>query len=89
MSSCVVVALIENYNISKPLKGSPEKSHILSCDTVVANERYIRICHGTKRNIYLCYGWHIKFLNCIAVEQQDVIRFVWSQGVKAFKVCDS
>jgi hypothetical protein len=39
-SSCVVVALIENYSTSKPLKVSPEKSHILSCDTVVANERY-------------------------------------------------
>ena len=39
-SSCVVVALIENYSTSKPLKISPEKSHILSCGTVVANERY-------------------------------------------------
>jgi hypothetical protein len=38
-SSCVVVALIENYSTSKPLKVSPEKSQILSCDTVVANER--------------------------------------------------
>jgi hypothetical protein len=41
-SSCVVVALIENYSTSKPLKASPEKSHILRCDTVVANERYGR-----------------------------------------------
>jgi hypothetical protein len=40
-SSCVVVALIENYNTSKPLKVSPEKSQILSCDTVVASERYL------------------------------------------------
>jgi len=40
-SSCVVVALIANYSTSKPLKVSPEKSQILSCDTVVANERYI------------------------------------------------
>jgi len=39
-SSCVVVALIENYSTSKPLKAS-EKSQILSCDPVVANERYI------------------------------------------------
>ena len=39
-SSCVVVALIENYSTSKPLEVSPEKSHILSCDNVVANERY-------------------------------------------------
>jgi hypothetical protein len=27
-SSCVIVALIENYSTSKPLKISPEKSHI-------------------------------------------------------------
>jgi len=40
-SSCVVVALIKSYGTSKPLKVSPEKSHILSCDTVVANERHI------------------------------------------------
>jgi len=40
-SSCVIVALIENYSTSKPLKVSPEKSQIFSCDTVVvANERY-------------------------------------------------
>jgi hypothetical protein len=37
-SSRVVVALIENYNTSKPLIVSPEKSQILSCDTLVANE---------------------------------------------------
>ena len=37
-SSCVVVALIENFSTSKPLKGSPEKSQILRCDTLVANE---------------------------------------------------
>jgi len=40
-SSFVVVALIENYSTLNPLKVSPEKSHILSCDTVVANERYV------------------------------------------------
>ena len=34
----------ENYSASKPLKTSPEKSHILSCDTVVANERYVCMC---------------------------------------------
>jgi len=38
-SSCVVVALIEYYSTSKPLKRSPEKSQILSCDTLVANGR--------------------------------------------------
>jgi len=36
-SSCVVVTLIENYSTSKPLNFSPEKSQILSCDTLVAN----------------------------------------------------
>ena len=41
-SSCVVVALIENYGTPKPLKVPPEKNHkILSCDTVVAHEQYI------------------------------------------------
>jgi hypothetical protein len=40
-SSCVVVALIENFSTSKHLNVSPEKSQILSCDNVVANERYV------------------------------------------------
>jgi hypothetical protein len=40
-SSCVIVALIENYSTSKPLKVSPEKSQILSYDTLVTNKRYI------------------------------------------------
>ena len=39
-SSCVVVALIENHSTSNPLKVSPEKSQILSCDSLVANKRY-------------------------------------------------
>jgi hypothetical protein len=39
--SCVVVAIIENYRTSKPSRVSPEKSQILSCDIVVANERYV------------------------------------------------
>jgi hypothetical protein len=39
-SSCVVVALTENYSIQKFLKASPEKSQILSSDMFVANERY-------------------------------------------------
>jgi hypothetical protein len=32
-TSSVVIALIENYTTSKPLKVSPEKSQVLSCDT--------------------------------------------------------
>jgi hypothetical protein len=31
------------YSTSKPLKFSPEKSHIFSCDTVVTNERCVQI----------------------------------------------
>jgi hypothetical protein len=42
-SSCVVVALVENYNTSNRLKVSLEKSQILSCDTLFANERYKKI----------------------------------------------
>jgi hypothetical protein len=42
-SSCVFVALIKNYSTSKPLKGFPEKSQILSCDTLVANERICQL----------------------------------------------
>jgi len=53
-SSCVVVALIENYNTSKPLKVSPEKSHILSCDTVVANERYVASENCREYEKFLC-----------------------------------
>jgi hypothetical protein len=34
----------ENYSTSKPLKVSPEKSQILSCDTLVANEGSVRDC---------------------------------------------
>jgi hypothetical protein len=50
-SSYVVVAPIENYNTTKPLNVSPEKSQILSCDTVVANERYVT-CEDVD-----CFGW--------------------------------
>jgi hypothetical protein len=50
-SSCVVVALIENYNTSKLLKVCREKSQILNCDTVVANELYILLlyCSSTSQ----------------------------------------
>ena len=49
-SSCVVVAIIENYSTSKPLKASPEKLQILSCETVVANKRYISMYARTNRS---------------------------------------
>jgi hypothetical protein len=53
-SSCVIAALIENYSTSKPLNVSPEKSQILRCHTVVANERY----NGAELNDYVlqCSG---------------------------------
>jgi len=47
-SNCVIIALRKNYSTSKPLKVSPEKSHILSCDTLVANGQY-------DGNMLLCY----------------------------------
>jgi hypothetical protein len=57
-SSCVIVALIENYSTSKPLKVSPEKSHVLSCDTVVAYGRYVNTfytfkCHAQLFHTFL------------------------------------
>jgi hypothetical protein len=57
-SSCVIIALKVDYSNSKPLKVSPKKSHIFSCDTVVANERYVVIKGANKavssktQNIY-------------------------------------
>jgi hypothetical protein len=41
-SSCFFVALIENYSTSKLLKDSPDKSQILSYDTVAAKEGCVR-----------------------------------------------
>jgi hypothetical protein len=39
-SSCVVIAFKENYSTSKTIKASPEKSQILSCDTLLLGARY-------------------------------------------------
>jgi hypothetical protein len=54
-SSCVVVALIENYRTSKPLNVSPEKLEIFICDTVVAIERYqngsTEVCYSDLKHI--------------------------------------
>jgi hypothetical protein len=62
-SGCVVVALIENYSTSKPSKDSPEKSQILSCDTVVVvtllsqmTDIFIQdkaACFGYKRTVII------------------------------------
>jgi hypothetical protein len=49
-SSCVVVALIENYSTSKPLKVSPEKSQILSFDIAVLSQM---------SDMYLTYDVHL------------------------------
>jgi hypothetical protein len=58
-SSCVIVALIENYSTSKPLNVSPEKSYILSCDTLVAKSDIgIVDCkkRSSKTHQRICYG---------------------------------
>jgi hypothetical protein len=54
-SSYVVVALTENLSTLKPLKISPERSQILSCDTVVANERNNRQCNLCLEKIFSCF----------------------------------
>jgi hypothetical protein len=62
-SRCVIVALIENYSTSKPLKVSPEKSQILSCDSLVANKRYRHThTHINISLIWLLIIWHLKLL---------------------------
>ena len=53
-SSCVVFASTENYNTSKSLHVSPEKSQILSCDTLVAKERYVFYIPVFKDYLNLC-----------------------------------
>jgi hypothetical protein len=71
-SSSVVVALIEKYSTSKPSNVSPEKSHILSCDTVVAHERYVA-CRPIRmhvRNICMCVFvcvWCVFVFVCVCV----------------------
>jgi hypothetical protein len=62
-SSCVVVALVENYSASKPLKASPEKSHILSCDTFLLGVRYVSysfvlVPHGFVALLWRSEKWH-------------------------------
>ena len=55
--SCVVVALRALNSTSKPLNVSPEKSQILSCDPVVANERYVISwyrCQSQIESLLLC-----------------------------------
>jgi len=87
-SSCVIVALIENYSTSKPLKVSPEKSQTLSCDTVVANEWYalqVGICKILHKD-FMYFRWeeccsvlYTVFegvhLICIAFVQSDFVRY--------------
>jgi hypothetical protein len=67
-SSCVVVALIENYSTSKPLEVSPEKSQILSCDTVVTNEQYVYQERKAERILF-----NLKYFQCM-VELADTSR---------------
>jgi len=61
-SSCVVVALTENYSTSKPSKGSPEKSQILISDTVDANERYFVLSSIIPKN---CIFYEIMWENMV------------------------
>jgi hypothetical protein len=68
-SSCVIVALIENYSTSKPLKVSLEKSHILSCDTVVANERYVNIFYTFKCHAHLFLTFLLEEIMCMPNER--------------------
>jgi len=71
-SSCVVVALVENYSTSKPLKVSPEKSHILTFDTVVANERYVF-------NILCAFVWNKKKLAKLKFTLEQTTRAQWGR----------
>ena len=62
-SSCVVVVLIEKYvySTSKPLNVDPEKSLVLSCDTVVANERFDQhdsYCQFDQHDSYCRFDQH-------------------------------
>jgi hypothetical protein len=69
--SCVVVALIENYSTSKPIKFSPEKSQILGCGTVIANEQYIPYPR-VKKYVYL-YGKPINAVMKYAVFKRSLL----------------
>jgi hypothetical protein len=55
---------MENYGTSEPLKASPEKSQILSCD-IVANERYGGIGHANTSVRMLLYfsGMYVAAFN--------------------------
>ena len=64
--SCVIVALIKNYSTSKLLKVSPEKSHFLSCDTVVANGRYV-YKNTTQNNVLLLF-----YDCCICIQMNQI-----------------
>jgi hypothetical protein len=76
-SSCVVDALVENYSASKPLNLSPEKSQILSCDSVVANGRYVsgyRDKRGGDIAVEACVS--LLAINCVQ-EQKEKVASCW------------
>jgi hypothetical protein len=51
---------MENYSTSRPLNISPEKPQILSCDTVVANERYVVTApSGALQSKFDCVKYHL------------------------------
>jgi hypothetical protein len=45
---------MDNYSTSKPFKASPEKSHIFSCDSVAANERYYVCLWSISKVLFFC-----------------------------------
>jgi hypothetical protein len=84
-SSCVVVALIENYSTSKPLKVSPAKSCILRCDAVVANERFVTFVYKKqnctfKKKVHYCNCSLriILHLNGICCPECKVCMCIWN-----------
>jgi hypothetical protein len=68
-SSCVVVALVENYSTAKLFKVSAEKSHILGSDTAVANYLYVQITYYVRLLIR-------RFLGASAKIRKATIRLV-------------
>ena len=73
--SFVVVALIENYSTSKPIKFSPEKSHILSCDTVVENERFYVQYDFTVSHVLFSITTHRVFLEFACYEMMNIVDY--------------
>jgi hypothetical protein len=83
VSSCVVVAPIENCSTSKPLELSPEKSQILSCDTFVANEWYI-ILRGQLERLFLRKSTKQKLIKKVVMSRME-----WPVICREYWLCPS